>query len=1073
MMNMKKIILLAIAVVLSSGILYAESYHLRIYNCNFSSWTTDDHCGNSNHSKIHITFADNTSQEIFSRYPNSYSEATVIDRLFDKRITKIRFEAYLKEQADIYVGGCYGESLSLDKSNSITGSGCEINGVFTDSGSNSDVGMSIRFNYEISPAVTLAPHPDPIGYNDPFQLAINDNSKNFLSYSYKYQYQVSDMSGSYTSYGWLDLPSQYQSRVSPTITLSSFLPETVRNKKIWFRAVSPCSGTYASAPVAYEVLVSAPHITHNSIETTRCFDTTDGNITLTFDRELYAGETFYPLLKRTNNVTVDLNGKIDTLSISGENLFLRLNNIPAGDYILHFQGAMNNAATYTGGDTHTLNFTITNPLPVTFTTTQTGVNCFEGSDGSITLTADGGKGNYQYTIDGGATWIAFSSANTTTISSLPAGSYPVKVKDGNDCVAKEGGNEKTATVVISQPAAAIAFTEIEITDPKGYGLTNGWISVRVTGGTPYDAGAYSYEWRKESATGTVITSNITTDATNNPFTIRLDNIGKGNYFLTVKDKNYANATSNLDSCGIISYAFEVNQPDSLVASISLEKCISCNIANEYDYKNDRNGNDVPDETEDAVVKVTARGGIVGTYVYQWQKLTGSIFEDIANATGTLLSGLTEGTYKILVKDINDNAADAELLVPFPAKLQISLSATDVKCNDGNAGSVSVAATGGRGDYTYEWNTMDTTPSVGGLSSGRYFVFVRDSANCAVKGSVEVKQPSGMEITDLSVENPLCTGAANGKISVRATGGMPPYSLSWSNGMTGENITGLAAGTYALTFTDANQCTAYKDYILTDPEPFKIDLGGDITLCAGDSMVYDMTIDDVDATYRWTKVGNTVSTAPVFTVKQDGAYTLSITTSKGCTASDDVQISRSDEVLTPEFMLTSYAYTLDNVILVNTSPEKPERVEWLIPDDNTIQLVNETPEYLELIFMEPGNYVFGLRGYQGECAKTFNKSVVVENNEYGVNKNSDSQSNIVGFSIEPNPNSGRYTVRVELREAAPIMIRVVNMIQQAYPSVNMPAALNFSIPFNQALNQGVYLIILQTGQEMRTAKMIVQ
>ncbi|MDR1652616.1 MAG: T9SS type A sorting domain-containing protein, partial [Prevotellaceae bacterium] len=848
-------------------------------------------------------------------------------------------------------------------------------------------------------------------------------------------------------------------------------------KKVYFRAVS-CyeNGTYLSISQGgffLTIVASAPHITNSVVAQTRCFDTTDGSVTLTFDRELYAGEVFVPLLSDTLwGNTVEING-LDTLSGAGENLVLQIKGIAAGTYRLNFYANMNGENSYTDAATHTLVFTISNPTPVEFSATSTEVNCYEGADGSVTLTAWGGKGGYSCTMDGGATWIAFSGT-TATISGLSAGNYSFKVKDQNDCIAKENGNEKTLNIEITQPASAIGLSEIEIKEPTGFGLTNGYISVRVTGGTPNDDNSYFYEWRKGTATGTVITSDIITDAVNNPFTILLNNIGKGTYFLTVKDKNYAGATSNLDSCGIIAYSFEVNQPDLLVANISLEKCISCNIANEYEYKSDRNANDIPDEAEDAVVKVKAQGGIVGSYTYQWQRLNGANYENIPNATDTLLAGLTEGTYKIIVTDANNNTADAALFVPFPAQLQVSLSAIDVQCNDGFAGQVSANATGGRGDYTYEWNTMDTIPTVSRLAAGRYFVFVRDSANCAVKGSVEVKQPDGLQITDISVENPLCTSAENGKINVQVSGGEQPYSLVWSNGMAGENITGLGAGTYALTFTDANQCSVYKEYTLTDPEPFGFELGGDVTLCLGDSIMYDMTIDDEGAAYNWTKSGETVSNLPIFTIKDAGIYILNITTSNGCAASDYVEISQSEAVLTPEFLLTTYAYTLDTVVLVNTSPTPPERVEWVIPADNSILIASETPEYLELIFLNEGSYDFGLRGYEGECAKTFTKTVVVENNVYGIPEKLDTLSNIKAFSVAPNPNNGQYTVTVELYEDAPVMIRVVSMMQQEpYPAVNQSAAKYFSVPFSNPLTAGVYLVILQTSEEVRTFKMIVQ
>jgi hypothetical protein len=89
------------------------------------------------------------------------------------------------------------------------------------------------------------------------------------------------------------------------------------------------------------------------------------------------------------------------------------------------------------------------------------------------------------------------------------------------------------------------------------------------------------------------------------------------------------------------------QPEPLVVTIQVEKQISCNIAN-YEYKQNLDNNGVPDEAEDGILKAIVTGG-VGTYTYQWQKLNGGLFQNIAGATQSTLGNLTTGTYKVLVK----------------------------------------------------------------------------------------------------------------------------------------------------------------------------------------------------------------------------------------------------------------------------------------------------------------------------------------------------------------------------------------------------------------------------------------
>ena len=113
-------------------------------------------------------------------------------------------------------------------------------------------------------------------------------------------------------------------------------------------------------------------------------------------------------------------------------------------------------------------------------------------------------------------------------------------------------------------------------------------------------------------------SQITTDKTTHPFTIVLKNIPAGKYYLTVKDKNHAGATSNLQNCGIISREFIVTQPDPLIANIMQEQGISCHRDNNDAFKLDANGNGINDNAEDGSIKAQVKGG-VGGYQYQWQK----------------------------------------------------------------------------------------------------------------------------------------------------------------------------------------------------------------------------------------------------------------------------------------------------------------------------------------------------------------------------------------------------------------------------------------------------------------------
>lgn len=1026
------------------------------------------------HVSVEIIYLDGSRENLYLRYFNDEGDDVYNWNLNPSLITSKKSIAI---RSSGYVNFRTGTDAEFDQTVNI--SNCIVNNLNINT--NSPRMSWLTYKLKITPIHTLVSLTDSGSANTflPSDDKINLYAKQgFDANLYHYQYSVDNIN-------WTDINQSFSNLNKLSVSAKDLFGANYSQyigQNIYFRVASCLlNGLYqaVSPPVILTMIKSAPNILSSNVSSTKCFDSTDGNVVLNFDRSLINGETLKLSLVNTVTGGAVLNQDITTELQTTTSYTLQ--GLSPGTYKLDLLGTYSGNATYTDGLNHTINFEITKPTPITFSmTSQTNVYCFNGNDGAIALTAGGGQNQYQYyVLQNGQQyidWTNFSSGNTTSIQNLPAGIYKIKVRDSNLCIAKENGTEKEVTVTITQPSQAIDIpvVEVEVSQPTGYGLSNGYVSVRVVGGTPNIDGSYNFEWRKDTPTGAIINTGITTDAVNNPYTIKLAGLAAGNYYLTVKDKNYANASSQLNNCGIISREFIVSQPEPLIANIQVDKQISCNKVNNYQYKPDLDGNGIPDEAEDGILKAIVTGG-VGIYTYQWQKLDSGLFQNITGATQSTLGNLTSGTYKIIVKDANNNTAENQYVLAFPAELAITLSASALACYNQSNGQVSVTATGGTGGYTYQWNTNDTTPTVTGLSAGNYFVLVNDTKNCKVNGTVSIQGPNQLIINDISVKNPVCFGANNGEIIVNISGGQAPYSIAWSNGATGENNTNIPAGTYTINITDANGCNVSRNYTLTDPAQLTVDLGSDVTLCLGHTKTYDVTINDPAATYLWKdQNGNTISVNSTITLSTAGTYSILITDSKGCTASDTVIIKNSSEVLDPQFMLTTHAYREATVVLVNTSPTQPQTVEWVVPNSPDIQVMNKTKDFLELKFSKIGSYEIGLKGTQGECEETFYKKVIVEENTKGVNLNPEKASNIREFTILPNPNNGVFKVLVGLEKPAIINVRIVDMIShEAHPAVKMTPSTFFTIPYSTSLPSGTYLIILETGNEALVKRMLVQ
>jgi large repetitive protein len=166
------------------------------------------------------------------------------------------------------------------------------------------------------------------------------------------------------------------------------------------------------------------------------------------------------------------------------------------------------------GCTDTQPIAVTEPAPLTFTSTATNLSCYQNSTGSIQVTAGGGTIPYMYSYDNGSTSIA--SANMNFIA---AGTYDLIVTDGNNCQA-------TGQQVVTEPAELTAVTAVTA-DATCFGYADGAASVTAGGGTP--GPGYDYTW----------SANVPVSAGN-----QASSLPAGNYSVEVSDQNGCTVTSN-------------------------------------------------------------------------------------------------------------------------------------------------------------------------------------------------------------------------------------------------------------------------------------------------------------------------------------------------------------------------------------------------------------------------------------------------------------------------------------------------------------------------------------------------
>lgn len=200
---------------------------------------------------------------------------------------------------------------------------------------------------------------------------------------------------------------------------------------------------------------------------------------------------------------------------------------------------------------------------------------------------------------------------------------------------------------------------------------------------------------------------------------------------------------------------------------------------------------------DGGIDITVTGG-TAPYSYLWNDL-----QTTADRTG-----LSAGNYRVTITDANGcTAVSAPLVVTTPAPLQTTGQITPVRCFGGSDGAISLAVQGGMGPYFTEWSTGAFALETDNLAAGTYTVSVVDAQQCPATQTFTVAQPPALQITLANAQNPTCAGKTNGSLAVQVNGGAGNYQLIWNNGANTTALQNLEDGTYAVSVTDANGCTA--------------------------------------------------------------------------------------------------------------------------------------------------------------------------------------------------------------------------------------------------------------------------
>jgi gliding motility-associated-like protein len=274
---------------------------------------------------------------------------------------------------------------------------------------------------------------------------------------------------------------------------------------------------------------------------------------------------------------------------------------------------------------------------------------------------------------------------------------------------------------------------------------------------------------------------------------------------------------------------------------------------------------------------TATGGVT-PYTYSWNTTP-------ARTTQTI-TGLIAGTYTVTVTDNAGCAATASGTVSGAGNLTVNMSKTDITCNGLTNGTATATTASGTSPYTYSWNTTppQTTQTVSSLAAGSYTAVVTDANGCSGTGSVTINTPAVLSVAASQTTAVACNGGATGAASATASGGTAPYTYSWNTNpvRTTAAITGLTAGSYTVTVTDAKGCIQAGTTTVTQPSALAVTTSATTNPCAGvpgGSATATPAGGTPPYTYSWNTTP--VQTTQTATGINSGTYTVTVRDANLC------------------------------------------------------------------------------------------------------------------------------------------------------------------------------------------------
>lgn len=467
------------------------------------------------------------------------------------------------------------------------------------------------------------------------------------------------------------------------------------------------------------------------------------------------------------------------------------------------------------------------------------------------------------------------------------------------------------------------------------------------------------------------------------------------------------------------------------------------------------GDDWQMATNYPLIRITNGTNTYYAKTTNWNRLGAIQTDSLEDTCNFTLPSVPAGTYSLVVV-VNGFASNPTLFTPFAATASAS---SNVLCHGGTDGNATANVGGGSSPYTYKWSNGSSTVSTANptgpiLSAGTYTLTVTDHLGCSVTSTITITQPNALTIAT-TVKGITCNGLTDGSATATPSGGTSPYTYAWSGGGTSATKSGLSLGTYTITVTDKNGCTASAiTAAITQPAVLTA-----TTNAVANAACFGKADGSVSATpaggtapytYAWSGGGTKANKSGI----SAGTYTVTITDKNGCSTTSSVTITQPATAIS----VTSGAYaTLSGncvgTAFVTASGGTPGYKYSWSPSGGT----SDTARNLCV-----GNYCCTVTDANG-CVDSVCVSVVT--GIQGIN-------NASNIRVYPDPNNGVFFIEsaIAYNKAT---VEIDNVLGQVVLSAQLNGSKNKLNLAEQPSGVYVYRVFSATGTLLGNGKIVIQ